>query len=280
MTLRRSQKVLILLLGIVAHVFYPGLTNAENRFDQKGYQANGDPNSDKTTLLSLLGELIARERAFHEATYELNNNAKGSSLFDKSLFNTDASILSAVLGDDFYSLYDEVLPKLEALGQANRRDEIALRFKPELQQQLIAGERVANINDGAVNNVVAHYKIAIEQLDATMRQLLLAESHMIRRSADELAQAFDESANVVDYVSYVRASRLLSATRKIKGFVQPRCTIESDIRKQSRAVLNEIADGFYFDSNRKLQTSVQEIYNAAGDVEKLATSLLEDGSHC
>lgn len=266
----------ILVLGIATQVVCSAfIAAADPRFEPKGYQANGDPNSDTTTLLGQFGELIARERAFHETSHELDRAAKGN-----SPFAMDASMLSAVLGEDFYALYDGVLPRLEALGQKSRRDEISLRFEPEAQQQLIAGETVIGINDLAVNNVVAHYKIAIEKIDISMRQLLLAESHLMRRSADELAQALDPSGNVTDYVRFVRASRLLPAARKIKGFVQPRCIVEGDVRKRTRDMLNQVDDQFYFDENRKLQVTVQAIYDAAEAVQGQAMLLSEDGSHC
>ena len=119
-----------------------------------------------------------------------------------------------------------------------------------------------------------------ELIDIDVRQLLLAESHLMRRSGDELAEAFNDSGEVIDYVSYVRASRLASVPRQVKGFVQPRCRVESDALKQSRTIRNAVEDKFFFDENRKFQTSVQNIYDAAGLVEAQAMLLSEDGSHC
>ena len=276
MNFRTPLSPLVIFLGIVVPLLLTGVNAAaENRFESKGFQAIGDPSSDTTVLLGQFGELIARERAYGETIHELVSDARG-----RSSFEMDASMLSAVLGEDFYRLYDGVLPRLESLGQESQRDQLTLRFAPEAQKQLVAGETVEGINAGAVNNVVAHYKIAIEKLDTDMRQLLLAESHMMRRSADELAQAVDETGKVTDYVRYVRASSLLSAVRQIKGFVQPRCKAESDARKQSRDMRYEVDDQFYFNGNAKLQVTPQAIYDAAAAVEEQANLLNEDGSHC
>lgn len=261
------------LLGLVIAVL--AINTASAASVPKGYLSNGSPDSDVTALLGRFGELIARERAYGETVYELVKNTRG-----ESPFKMDDSMLDAVLGADFYARYDEVLPMLEALGQKSRRDEIALRFNHDAQKNLIAGERVAGINEAAVNNVIAHYKIAIEKLDTNARQLLLAESLLLRRSADELDMAFNDSGVVIDYVSYVRASHLLSAPRQVKGFVQARCNLESGVMKQSRSIRNSVEDKFFFDGNMKFQTSVQEIYDAAELLEAQALLLSENGSHC
>ncbi|MEE9333728.1 MAG: hypothetical protein V3U65_06520 [Granulosicoccaceae bacterium] len=241
----------------------------------KGHQATGDIQTDTVALLGRFGELIARERAYKETIYEMYRNTRG-----ESPFKVDDSTLDAVLGDNLLELYDEVLPKLEALGQKSRRIQIALRFDRKVQENLIAGERVEGINKGAVNNVIAHYKIAIEKIDISTRQLLLTESLLLRRAADTLAQALNQSGDVVDYVSYVRASHLLAMPRQVKGFSQPRCNIEGDALKQSRTIRNNVSDRFFFDENMKFQSSVQALYDAAGLVEAQALLLNQNGSHC
>ena len=142
-TLRRVSVLPALLIIVIINVLASSTVAAAAI--AKGYQANGNPQSDTTALLGRFGELIARERAYADTAYELEKSARGDSAFEM-----DNSMLDAVLGKNFYQLYDEVLPKLEALGQQSRRDELALRFEPEAQKQLIAGKRVAGINDGAI----------------------------------------------------------------------------------------------------------------------------------
>ena len=241
----------------------------------KGHQASGSVQTDTTALLGRFGELIARERAYGETVSELVSHAKG-----RARFTVDDSMLDAVLGVDFFDLYDEVLPKLESLGQQSRRDQIALRFDSDTQQRLIQGERVEGINNGAVNNVIAHYKIAIEQLDTSVRELILTESLLLRRAGDLVDQAFNGSGELIDYVSYVRASHMLAAPRQVKGFVQPRCNVEGDALKQSKNLRYDVEDKFFFNENMIFQTSAQALYDAAGLVEAQALALSEDGSHC
>lgn len=264
-----------LLVGLAGLFSILTVTVFANTAVPKGFQANGNPQTDTPALLGQFGELIARERAYIETSRELVSQLRGSARFE-----VDVSMLDAALGEDFYTLYDEVLPRLKVLGQNSRRDQVALRFDSNIQKQLAEGEQVSGINDGAVNNMVAHYKIALEKLDISVRELLLAESHLMRRAADELAQGVDDSGSVVDYVSYGRASQLVSVPRQVKGFVQPRCKTESDAMKQSREIRNAAEDNFYFNQDMVFQSSVQAIYDAAELVEAQALLLDENGTHC
>lgn len=234
-----------------------------------------DLHSNQVALLSELGELIAREEAFQEAVSDMT-------LSSRQLSNVELNVstLNDILGDDLLARYDVVLPILESVGVESHRDAVAARFDATTQEALAAGDRVDGVNDGAINLVVAHYKIAIEQLDIDLRTLMLAEAQLLRRAGEELAAAIDDSGQVRDYAHYVRASRLLSAPRRIKGYTQSRCSAEGDARKKTRDLRNEVDDQFFLDDGGRLQVSAQSAYDAASAIEAEAESLLADGSHC
>lgn len=241
-----------------------------------GIATSGDSAaSDNTELLERLGELIARERAYQEVAQEFGLAKSGG-----SRFTLDESTFDTVLGTDLLTRYDEILPIISNLGQTSRRDEVALRFDPAIQKQLMAGERVEGINSAAVNNVIAHYKIATEELDTNVRQLLFAQASLLRSAAEELENALDTSNGLSNPASYFRASHLLAAPGQIKGFVQPRCNKESDALKQAKNQRYDIEDKFYFDDAMKLQVSAKEIHSAAELIEQGAKTLSADGSHC
>lgn len=272
---RMTRSILYLSIISLSVIFSSASLAAEKTAIAKGHQASGSPQNSTVALLALFGELIARERAFGESIYELVRFSRG-----ESPFNLNDATFNAVLGDDFYSLYDKALPELEALGQQSRRAEIEIRFNPDAQKQLIANKTVAGVNDGAVNNVIAHYKIALENIDISARQLILAQSHLFRRSADELARGVDADNTISNYVGYVRASHLVSATRLIKGYMQPRCATEDNTLGEVRRLRKGIDKDFYFNEDLSMNVSVQQIYDTAESMETQALKLSEDGSHC
>ncbi len=260
--------VIFIMLGITTQTI-------ASQTEGKGFQASSDPGTDATALLARFGELISRERAYQETIQQIVLQ-RGSN----SPYQLEGNTLNLAIGDDFLALYDQTLPHIEALGQDSRRSQLALRVNPDIQAQLTAGNLVEGINAEAVNNVIAHYKIAIENMEFDLRQLLLAESHMIGRAARELSEGVDANGRVNAYAGFVRASNLLSAVRQIKGFVQPRCSIEADARKQATNIRYDIEDKFLFDTDNQLQVNAPAIYDAADAVAQLAVSLNADGSHC